>query len=63
MARSVVYAIKRVMKTVLDHGNWLVIVAVYGSLAVVIIDFLVPADPIPVLPFEGPEVENPPIPQ
>ena len=54
-ARQAADAIYSFTRTLLDHGNWVVWAAVAGIVIIVIIDAIVPGDPIPVLPFGGEE--------
>lgn len=46
-------AIYNFTQTLLDHGNWVVWAVVASMVITVIIDAIVPGDPIPVLPFGG----------
>ena len=50
-AKSVVESAKAVAKTVSENGNWIVKAAIWGTALAVLIDLIVPMDPIPILPF------------
>lgn len=52
-AQQAADAIYNFTRTLLDYGNWVVWAAVTGIVIIVIIDAIVPGDPIPVLPFGG----------
>lgn len=42
---------KSFIKTVLDNADWIATVATWSLITLVVIDILVPGDPIPILPF------------
>ncbi|SHH86466.1 hypothetical protein SAMN02745135_02461 [Caloranaerobacter azorensis DSM 13643] len=55
---AVVSAAKRIVKRVSENGNWIVKAAIWGLIIVALLDLVIPMDPIPVLPFSQPDIEE-----
>lgn len=51
IANKAASAMKLFIKTVLDNADWIATVATWSLITLVVIDILVPGDPIPILPF------------
>lgn len=51
LAQQAASAIKSSLQTLLSNADWIATLAIIGALTVVIIDLVLPLDPIPVLPF------------
>lgn len=61
LARQAASAIKSSLKTLLSNADWIATTAIIGVLALVIIDLIVPGDPIPIIPFTVPETTLSPL--
>lgn len=48
------YAMKSFFKTILSNADYLATVAIWSVIGLVIIDLIIPGDPIPILPFSEP---------
>lgn len=53
-ARGAMSAIRSFTKAHIDNGNWIVKLAVWGTIALIVIDFILPGDILPFLPLGGP---------
>lgn len=51
MASKAASAMKSFTSTLLSNADWLAALAIWGTITLVIIDLIVPADPIPILPL------------
>ncbi|MGG3642507.1 hypothetical protein [Bacillus gobiensis] len=51
MASKAASAMKSFTSTLLSNADWLASLAIWGTITLVIIDLIVPADPIPILPL------------
>ena len=49
--KSLVKSVSSVVSKVSSEGNWIAKAAIWGTVTVVLIDLLVPMDPIPIIPF------------
>lgn len=48
-------AMKAFSKTLLDNANWIATIAIWGTIGLVLLDLVLPMDPIPIIPFSSPE--------
>lgn len=54
---AVVESVKNVVKSIVSEADWLAQIAIWAVVIVVLADLIIPADPVPILPFSI----NPPI--
>lgn len=50
---AVVESVKSAVSAVLSEADWLATIAIWGVVIVVLVDLIIPMDPIPILPFSA----------
>ena len=56
LAQQAASAIRSTLQTLLSNADWIATTAIIGVLTLVIIDLIVPGDPIPIIPFSVPKI-------